>query len=136
MRDDRSRPTSRIVAELPLPEIDDIQPAIGRRHPKQTGSIAVNRDHAVVADAGRIGVIVSKVASEPFGPPVEVKEARHWTAPRIPSPIIEKRAAVQHRRPGAERILDDAPAWRLILDQPDVRGRGQHPEIAGSSSYR
>jgi hypothetical protein len=32
---------SRIVAELPLPEIDDIEPAIGRRHPKHAGSIAV-----------------------------------------------------------------------------------------------
>src|SRR4029453_6917748 len=84
------------------------------------------------AEAGRIAVIMSKVAREAFGPPVEVKEPDAGRHPESLSPIIEKRAAVEHGRPGAKRVLDDAPRPAVILDQPDVRRRGQHPEIAGS----
>src|ERR1051325_3531749 len=107
----------RIVAELPLAEIDDIEPAIGRRHPDQAGSIAVNRNRAVVAEAGRIGVIMSKVAREAFGPPVEVEEAGARRHPESVSGIVEKRAAVEYGGAAAQGVFDDACRLALILDQ-------------------
>ena len=50
----------RIVTELFLLEVEDIQPTILGAHPKQAGPITVDWHDAVIAKAIRVGVIVSK----------------------------------------------------------------------------
>ena len=66
--------TLRVMTETFLPEIENVQPAIRGAHPKQAGPIAVERNHAVVAEAVRIGVVVLEVTHHAFCAPIEVIE--------------------------------------------------------------
>ena len=78
--------TIRIMPELLLAKIEDIDPTISGAHPQQTGPIAVNRNNAVIAETVWIGGIVLKDARHTFRAPVKVMRARGSTAPRSHSP--------------------------------------------------
>jgi hypothetical protein len=62
----------RIMAELFLLEIENIEATVLGAQPKQAGSITVYWDNAIIAEAIRVGVVVLKEAREMPRAPVEV----------------------------------------------------------------
>ena len=70
------RGAMRIVAELFLLEVEDIQPTVLSAHPKQAGPVTIDPHNAVIAKAIRVGFMVLKEASELSCAPVKVRETQ------------------------------------------------------------
>src|SRR4029453_5830239 len=109
--------TMGIVADLSLPKSENVPSAISRAHPQQPGPIAVDGNNAVVAEAVRFGSRVLVEASETLGAPGEGGEPQAGRHPEAIRSISEKSAAVQQRRPGAERIFGEPLALAVVFDQ-------------------
>jgi hypothetical protein len=123
--------TMRVVGELCLPEVENVDSAVDSAYPQQPRPIAVDRSHAVMAETVGVGAVVLKQTRHTLRPTVKIMEPEARRHPESILSVLDKGAAVQDGGTRPERVFSEPLGLPVIFDEPGERGRGEQPEIAG-----
>ena len=113
-----------VMAELLLPEIEEIKPPIFSSHPQHAAPILIDCDNGVIVEAIRVGFVVLKPVRETFCSPVKVIEALARWHPESILPVSQKVATGHADSTGAKWVFRESLGLAIIFDEPDDRGTG------------
>ena len=112
------------MAELLLPQIEEIKPTISSSHPQQAAPILIDCDNGVIVEAIRVGFVVLKPVRKTFCSPVKVIETLARWHPESILPVSQKVTTSHADSTRANWVLRESLCLAIIFDEPDDRGPG------------